>query len=81
LVRNEIVEEDFQVGVEVGDVSVLGDERQNLPVAVGTFPKVPGVTGEADAFSSDGANRLNTSLTRKPDHNFVGRGVRSRSAS
>lgn len=42
-------EEIVQVCVEVRDVSVRADERQDFPVSIGALPEVPGVTGNVEA--------------------------------
>lgn len=63
-------EEIVQVCVEVCDVSVGADERQDFPVSIGALPEVPGVTGDVEAAEDLGADWLDARC--KEDGSNVG---------
>ena len=63
--RNERTEEIVQICAEVCDVAVSTDERKDFPVRVGSFPEVPGVSGNVEAAENLRANRLNAIMNRK----------------
>ncbi len=54
-------EEIVQVCVEVRDVSVGADERQDFPVSIGALPEIPGVTGNVEAAENLRADWLDAS--------------------
>ena len=63
--RNERTEELVQIRAEVRDVAVSTDERKDFPVRVGSFPEVPGVSGDVETAEDLRANRLNAIMNRK----------------
>lgn len=54
-------EEIVQVCVEVRDVSVGANKRQDFPVSIGALPEIPGVTGNVEAAENLGADWLDAS--------------------
>ena len=52
-------EEFLEVRVEVRDVTVSTDKRQDLPVRVGAFPEIPRVPGDLNPAENLRTDRLN----------------------
>lgn len=61
LASRKVVEEIFEVDIEIGNVSCGADERYDLPIGVGTPPNVPGVTCHRSASGDLRSYRLNAS--------------------
>ena len=75
MVLNEVVEEELEVAVEVGDV-LLRDERPDLEVAVHAEPDLVAGTVDGDGGNglAGGRDGASTAEGSEPDHDLVGVG-------